>query len=45
MTDEQIEQRFQQLEDRIYELERCNDTLESAMYDVKWEIERLKERI
>ena len=45
MTDEQLKERFVEVEALIYELERYKDTLESTVYDLKWSIERLEDKV
>jgi len=45
MTDEQLEKRFQQLEDRTYELECDRNRLECVIGELMWECERLEDKI
>lgn len=44
MTEEQIEKRFQELEDRIYSLECKNDDLSYKIYELESQIDILKWR-
>jgi predicted nucleic acid-binding Zn-ribbon protein len=45
MTEDQIERRFQKLEDRVFELEIEKDILENKIYDLKSQCSKLEDDI